>query len=376
MMSTAARSVASWDFAYPIAERPRALWARVQLALKRFLLGAPEEALLAVAGSDHAQTHVAVFALLTLPLVFAWTPGSAVARWAILFSLLSGLLVAARLESAQHVRANPIGVLGVGVLYAIALSGVASTLLGPGVLRVDPTPLLAAVVAGCALLATRSDPRLSVLGGVVGMLSLGGLYAFGAASTAQESSAPILIAAAAASYVSSLAALRGQRLKRLAVLDTASGALHATAFERCLFAVQRTARTTREPSMLARIEFSALPAIREAHGAAFADALMRWLASAIVDRFRATDLLGRTGDDEFSLVLQGTDHPGVEQRLARLREEFDTIEVGRGGLREPIALRVNYGLAAFPRESEYAAAAQGLAGQRLELAKWRARHAA
>jgi diguanylate cyclase (GGDEF)-like protein len=332
--------------------------------------------LLALASADHTQTHVAVFALLTLPLSFAWAPGGAVARWAILFSLLSGVLIAARLESVQHVRANPIGVLGVSVLYAIALSGVASALLGPGVLRVDPTHLLAAVVAGCALLATRSDPRLSVLAGVVGMLSLAGLYAVGAASTAKESAAPILITAAGAGYVSSLAALRGQRLKRLAVLDTASGALHAAAFERCLFAVQRTARAACEPSMLARIEFSALPAIREAHGAAFADALLRWLASAIADRFRATDLLGRTGDDEFSLVLQGTDHPGVERRLERLREEFDTIEVGRGGLREPIVLRVTYGLAAFPRESEDAAAAQRLAGQRLGLAKWRARHAA
>jgi diguanylate cyclase (GGDEF)-like protein len=375
-MSTASRSLASWEFAHPIAERPRGLWARAQLALKRFLLGAPEDSLLALASADLTQTHVAVFALLTLPLFFALAPGGAVARWAILFSLLSGLVIAARLESMQHVRANPIGVLGVSVLYAIALSGMASELLGPGLLRVDPAHLLAAFVAGCALLATRSDPRLSLLVGVVGMLSISGLYAVGTASTAREGSAPILITAAAAGFTSSLAALRGQRLKRLAVLDTASGALHAAAFERCLFAVQRCARATSEPSMLARVEFSALPAIRDAHGAAFADALLRWLASAIADRFRATDLLGRTGDDEFSLVLQGTDHPGVERRLERLREEFDTIEVGRGGLREPIALRVTYGLAAFPRESEDAAAAQRLAGQRLALAKWRARHAA
>jgi len=376
MASTAERSFQAWDFELPIAERPRALWARMQRALKRFLFGTPEDALLAAASADQTQTHVAVFALLTLPLLFAWTPGGAVARWAIFFSLLSGLLIAVGLESSQHSRANPFGVLGVSLLWAVALSGVAWELLGPGALRVDPIHLLAAFVAGSAFLATRGDPRLCVLVGIVGVLSLGGISTIGAVSAAQANAAPEFIVATAASFASTLAALRGKELERLSVLDTTSGALHASAFERCLLTVQRRAHAASEPLMLARIEFSALAAIRETHGAAFADALMRWLASALTDRFRATDLLGRTGDDEFSLVLQSTDHPGVERRLERLRDEFDTIEIGRAGLREPIALHVTYGLAAFPRESETAAAAQRLAGQRLALAKWRARHAA
>lgn len=376
MVPEASAAPASWDFALPSAERPRALWARVQRALKEFLFGAPEDALFAAASADHSRAHIAAFALLTLPLVFAFTPGGTLGRWAVLFSLLSGLLIATRLDSARQPRANPLLVLGVSVLYAVALSGVAWEILGPSALHIHPHHLLAGIVAGFALLAIRSDPRVCLLATVIGVLSLGGTLLFGPGAHAPATAAPLLVAAAGAGCASTCAALRGRQLKRLAILDTASGALHRSAFEACLAAAQRRGRVAGEPLMLARIEFSALPAIRATHGAGFADALLRWLASALVDRFRATDLLGRTGEDEFTLALQATDHPGVERRLERLGEELGTIELSRGGVREPIALRIAFGLAAFPREAGEVSAIQRIAGQRLALAKWRARQAA
>jgi diguanylate cyclase (GGDEF)-like protein len=371
MTPTAERPLPSWDFALPSAERPRALWARAQRALKRFLFGAPEDALLAAAYASRMDAHVALFALLTMPLILAWHAGGIGGRWAILFSLLSGLLLAARLESTQQPRANPLSVLGVGFFWAVVLTATAWELIGRSALRLDPSHVLAGIVAALGLLATRSDPRLCVLVGLVGVLLLA-LLELGA-SAASAGTAPALITATAASCASTLAALRGERLERRAILDASTGALHAAAFERCLIAAQQRAHDAAEPVMVARIEFSALPLIRQTHGAAFADALMRWLARALLDRFRATDLLGRTGDDEFSLALPSTDHPGVARRLERLREEFDTVELSRGGLREPIALRIAYGLAAFPREAAGGAAAQRLAGERLALAKWKAR---
>ena len=377
MAPAAEHAFSCGDYALPMAERPRALWARVQRALKGFLFTGPEDAL-PEAATDRTSTHIAVFALLTLPLACAWLTDGAVGRWVILLSLLSGLLIAVRLESAQHVRANPFGVLAVSILYAISLAGVAWELLGPGALRVDPMLWLAGIVAGCALLATRSDPRLCLLASTVGVLSLAGALLLGGNAHANAGVAPVplLIAAAGAGFASTLAAQRGRRLRRLAILDTVSGALNATAFERCLLAAQERARVGAEPLMLARIEFSALPAIRASHGSALAEALLRWLASALIDRFRATDVLGRTGEDEFSLALQGTDHPGVQQRLERLRDELDTVELSRGGAREPIALRVTFGLAAFPREATDASETRRLAGQRLAIAKWRANRAA
>ena len=362
----------NWGFALATTQRPRPIWAQTQRLLKRFLIGAPEDALLAAAFSDRAQTHLAVVALLTLPIGLAWLPGSAIVRWAILCSLLSGLLVAVRLESDEQPRANPLAALGASVLYAIALSGMAWELFGPAALRVDPLSALAVVVAGLAALATRGDPRLCAAASGVGALSIGGLHVFGSHANAT----PALITVVGAGFASTLAAVRGQRLQRLAILDGTSGALHAAAFERCLRSARQRANATPQPITLVQIEFSALREIRETHGAALADALLRWLASVLIDKFRATDLLGRTGHDELSLALLDTDHPGVAHRLERLSAELDTIELSRGGLREPIALRVSFGLAALPREALDLGALQKLADQRLALARWQARQAA
>ncbi len=375
MVSNAERALAGFDFTLPSAEQPRALWARTQRALKRFLTGAPEDALARAGFTMRNRMQLAAAALLTLPLCFTWLPGSPIGRWAILFSLVSGLLLAVRLEADEHARANPLALLAGSVLYAIALSGVAWELLGPAALRVEPGHALAASVALLGVLATRSDPRLCALAAGVGVISVGALHAFGANANGL-SAAPALITASGAGLASTLAAARGKRLERLAILDGASGALHAAAFERCLYGAQHQARSATQPITLAKIEFSALREIRETHGNAFADALLRWLAGLVADRFRATDLLGRTGQDEFSLALLDTDHPGVERRLERLRLELGTIELRRAGHREPIALRIGFGIAALPREAFDAAGAQKLAEQRLALARWRARQAA
>lgn len=376
MEQPADRVFPGWDFTFATAQRPRALWARTRLSLKRFLIGAPEDALLAVALADRTRTHVAVVGLLTLPLFVAWLPGGGVGRWAVLFSMLSGLLVAARLESTDHSRVSPLATMGAGLLYAIALSGMAWELLGPAALRVDPQAALCVVVAGLAALATRCDPRLCAVASGVGVLSIGGLHVFGSNAITSAGAAPALITVAGAGIASTLAAARGQSIQRLAILDSASGALHAVAFERCLRSAQQRARAVAKPITLAKIEFSALREIRETHGPALADALLKWLASVLNDRFRATDLLGRTGNEEFSLALLDTDHPGVARRLDRLRQELHTIELSRGGLREPVALRVAFGLAAMPREIFDPAAAEKLVNQRLALARWQSRQAA
>jgi diguanylate cyclase (GGDEF)-like protein len=369
-------SLATADFSFPTAERSRALWVRTQRALKEFLFGAPEDALLAAVASTRMRPHVAVFALLTLPLAFAWLPTAAIGRWAILCSLISGLLLAAGLESSGHGRGNPFAVLAVSALYAVSLSGVAFELFGPRALDVEPSVWLAAIAVGGGYLALRGDPRVCLLAAVVGVFALAALLLGGPHAMSLGRAWPYLGVAVASGFACTLAAQRGRALRRLAILDTVSGALHASAFERCLAAALDRPRGKPEPVMLARIELSALADIRAAHGSAFADALLRWLAAALVDRFRATDLLGRTGEDEFSLVLRDTDHPAIENRLEQLRCELGTIELKRGGVREPIALRISYGLAAFPREATDPASTQRLAAQRLALSKWRERHAA
>jgi len=364
----------SFDFALPIAAKPRGRWARVQRGLKAFLIGSPEDALVAAATTDRTFTHAAAVALLTLPLLFVFVGDGAIQRWAMLFSMLTGLLIAVRLEIVDHPRVQPVAELAGSVLYACVLSAFAWSVLGPSALRVEPAHALAALAIGQALLALRGDPRLCVLAAGVGVLSIGALETFGAAhATSLAAAAPSLLTAAALGLASTLAALRGQRIQRLAILDSGSGALHAAAFARCLAHAESRARAASQSLTLARVEFGALREIREAHGAALADALLRWLVRELGERFRATDLLGRTGSDELAVALLDADHPGVERRFERLQDELATIELRKAGLREPIALRLAFGLAVVPREALESASADKLAQQRLALAKWKTR---
>jgi len=368
---------ASFDFSLPTAAKPRGRWARVQRALKAFLIGSPEDALVAAATTDRSFTHAAAVALLTLPLLFVFVGDGAIQRWAMLVSMLTGLLIAVRLEIVDHPRVQPVAELAGSVLYACVLSAFAWSVLGPSALRVEPAHALAALAVCHALLALRGDPRLCVLATGVGVLSIGALGMLGdAPSRSFAAAAPSLLTAAALGVASTLAALRGRRIQRLAILDSASGALHASAFARCLAHAESRAHAASQSLTLARVEFGALHEIREAHGAALADALMRWLVRELGERFRATDLLGRTGADELAVALLDADHPGVERRFERLRDELATIELRKAGLREPIALRLAFGLAVVPREALESAGADKLAQQRLALAKWKTRHAA
>ena len=68
MVPALERSLSSADFALPSAERRRALWARTHRALKEFLFGSPEHALLDAMSASGTRAHLAAFALLTLPL--------------------------------------------------------------------------------------------------------------------------------------------------------------------------------------------------------------------------------------------------------------------------------------------------------------------
>jgi diguanylate cyclase (GGDEF)-like protein len=360
MVSGVDSITAYWELAPAQHAPPRSAWAKAQRWLEGFLLSVPEDALLGDGGATRARVQLGAVALLTFPLAFAWIPAVPLGRWPTLFCVVTGLIAVAWLEASDRVRPHPTALLAGGFLYAGTLGGVAWEMLGAGALRVDPTLALAAVAIGLTLLAVRGDPRLCLAGGAVGVLSVA---AFG--------SAPATFSAGSVGVASVLAAARGRALRRLAILDRVSGALNEAAFERCVRQAHERTRRTGQPFTLASIEFSALTEIRDTHGVALAEALLRWLASRLADGFRATDLIGRTGADELSIVLLDADPEGALRRLDALCRELATIELRRDGLRQPFALRTAYGAAAAPFERLDAAGLQRLAAQRLAAARRR-----
>ncbi|HYE27730.1 MAG TPA: GGDEF domain-containing protein [Allosphingosinicella sp.] len=68
------------------------------------------------------------------------------------------------------------------------------------------------------------------------------------------------------------------------------------------------------------IELSGLAAIRERHGHFAGDAALVHVARLLCGLIRSTDILARTGDDQFSLILDHLDHNSAidtAERLAR-----------------------------------------------------------
>jgi len=376
MMPTADALPPPYEFALAAPRRARAWKQRAQLALKRFVHGAPEDEFVAMAAPRRGMTHLTIFALLTLPLALAQVAQQAggIARAALLLTLLAGVALAARLEGAGARPQPAVEALG-ALLLALAIAGLLSLAARAALPLLDARLALALVVLALAALSVRGDPRLCAFASALGALALVAFAAHHGAFTS-AALAPDLAIVAAAGVSTTLAANRRRSLARSAIRDAASGALHESAFARCLAAAHARAREAQQPLSVARIELASLHRIRQTHGDALANALMRWLASSIADRFRTTDLLGRVHESAFAMALVDADHPGVARRFDQLCEQLSTIALVKNGQREPIALELAVGIAALPREALDPTSALKLAEQRAALARWQQQRAA
>ena len=377
MVPPAIAETARYEFALAAPPRVRAWRARAQLALKRFVLGAPEDELVPLATPHRGIAHLTTAALLTLPIALTGAtraPSSALSRAALLLTVLAGLALAARVESA-HARPRPIVDFLGALLLALALAGVLLLAVQTALPFVDARHALTLAVLGLAALSIRGDPRACAFTTALGALTLIA-FASHRGELAILALAPDLASVGAAGVASTLAAQRQRALARLAIRDAASGALHEAAFTRCLGAASERARAAQQPLSVARVEITSLHRIRQTHGDAFASALTHWLASLVADRFRTTDLLGRAGADGFAMALVDADHPALARRFEQLRDELSTIALVKGAQREPIAVELAFGIAAVPREALDAGEALKLAETRASLARWRTLRAA
>jgi diguanylate cyclase (GGDEF)-like protein len=377
MVPPAITETARYEFALEAPPRVRALRARAQLALKRFVLGAPEDELVTMARPRRGVAHLAIVALLTLPLALievARSDSGTLARTALLLTVLAGVTLAARLESV-HERPRPIVDLMGALLLALSIAGLLLLAARAALPFVEARHALALVVLPLAALSVRGDPRACAFAAGLGALALIA-FASHRGEAALLALAPDLASVGAAGTAATFAAQRRRSLARLAIRDPASGALHEAAFASCLAAAGERARDMQRPLSIARIEIASLHLIRQTHGEAFAGALTRWLARLISDRFRTTDLLGRVHADAFAMALVDADHPTVARRFEQLRDELSTIALVKDGQREPIALALAVGIAAVPREALEVGEALKLAQTRASLARWRTQQAA
>lgn len=97
------------------------------------------------------------------------------------------------------------------------------------------------------------------------------------------------------------------RLGQLAVSDPLTGLLNRGRFRERVLEEMNRARRYHHPFSVALIDLDDFNRVNEEHGQARGDTLLQLVGRVITQTVRTTDLVGRTGGDEFMVCLPETD---------------------------------------------------------------------
>lgn len=160
------------------------------------------------------------------------------------------------------------------------------------------------------------------------------------------------------------ASLENLRLFQDATYEELTGLLRREAVLRQLEA--ESARAVRHQTALSvcMIDLDHFKAVNDSHGHLFGDRILEGVASAMKDRVRSVDALGRYGGEEFLLVLPDTDVDGARKLAEELRQAVSDLrfEVPDGS--GTIGVTMSIGIAsAKPRYQDAGRLAADLLGQ-------------
>ncbi|HEX8375524.1 MAG TPA: GGDEF domain-containing protein, partial [Geminicoccaceae bacterium] len=94
------------------------------------------------------------------------------------------------------------------------------------------------------------------------------------------------------------------------------------------------------PGAVVGVEITSLAALREAHGHFAADAALVHVARLLCGLIRSTDILARTGEAEFNLILDHLDHNSAIDAAERLGRFIESNPLDLGHARVPLTAAV------------------------------------
>lgn len=103
-------------------------------------------------------------------------------------------------------------------------------------------------------------------------------------------------------------------------------------------------RRTGTPVALVLMDLDQFKQVNDQHGHRSGDAVLRRFADTVRGRLRASDVFGRTGGEEFGLVLPGTDMVGARWLVEAVRREVEAMTV-TGADGQPLQVTVSAGIA-------------------------------
>ena len=121
--------------------------------------------------------------------------------------------------------------------------------------------------------------------------------------------------------------LMHQQLAAAARTDPKTGLLNATAWQREADAEVARALRTSAPLSLLLVDVDHFKQVNDSHGHLIGDEVLRALATELRQQVRESDVVGRFGGEEFTVLLPRTDGDGACRIAERLRSSAGLLSV-------------------------------------------------
>ena len=139
--------------------------------------------------------------------------------------------------------------------------------------------------------------------------------------------------------------LMHQQLAAAARTDAKTGLLNAAAWQRQADAEVARAQRAGIPLALLLVDVDHFKRVNDSHGHLIGDEVLRALAAELRQQVRESDVVGRFGGEEFTVLLPRTDDAGACRIAERLRASAARLSVPLAGPAAPVGVTVSIGVA-------------------------------
>jgi diguanylate cyclase (GGDEF)-like protein len=222
-----------------------------------------------------------------------------------------------------------------------------------------------------AIVATslRYDARICIVIGLLAVCEYAAMWIY--AGAAYDLRDPVWVAAAGpysavdlgtrllllfiATILSVTIVRRAQRLLYLASRDRLTGLFNRGHFDRTLVGAMESANRDGQPLSLGLLDIDHFKQVNDTYGHALGDRVLVQVAHLLSRAMRRTDMVARSGGEEFVILMPGTGRDDALRAVEELREEIaaSPIHLGEG---QVLNLNFSAGVAGIPDDAGVGAA--------------------
>jgi len=134
------------------------------------------------------------------------------------------------------------------------------------------------------------------------------------------------------------------QMEEMATRDGLTGCWNRSTTDALLAHELQRAHRAGTPVAFVLLDLDHFKQVNDRHGHRTGDAVLRAFADAVRRRLRASDVFGRTGGEEFGLVLPDTDVAGARWLVEAVRREVEALQLADDN-GAPVQVTVSAGVA-------------------------------